>query len=264
MKRISFIIIGIMAAIAACTTKIDQVEDAQSLIGKVVDANGGADALHTLKDISFEYTFRINENNTEDVSIERYIFDGEVSYGQYSKRQCYALPQISGTHTQFFDGTKTISKVNGDVLTDQKPAYIGHALRKTNYYWFAMMFKLQDPGVNHKLLPEREVNGISYKVVEMTFGENIGETSDKYILYINPETYRIDQFLYTALGFGVKEPSLMELEYEEINGIYLSTYRRYAPADWEGNLIKEAWTEQITEKVKFNNGFDLRSIQNLL
>ena len=126
------------------------------------------------------------------------------------------------------------------------------------------MFKLLDPGVNHKLLPIRNVNGIDYKIVEMTFGENVGETSDKFVLYINPNTYRIDQFLYTATGFGVTEPSLMKVEYEKIDGVYLSTYRKYAPADWDGNVVKESWTEQFTRNVKFNNGFDLENIQALL
>ena len=95
-------------------------------------------------------------------------------------------------------------------------------------------------------------------------GENIGESNDRFILYINPTTYRIDQFLYTAVGFGVTTPSLMKLKYEQINGIYLSTYRKYAPADWNGHVTSDSWTEQITENVKFNNGFNLKTIQSSL
>ncbi len=257
MKRLSVEIVLIVLISFAITL---HAQDARELITKVVEANGGVNALHELKDVSFTYTFRITENNTVDVSKERYIFNGEISYALYTERQCYALPQLTGTHTQFFDGTKTVSKLDDKVITEEQPAYIGHALRKTNYYWFTMMFKLLDPGVNHKLLPAREVDGISYNIVEMTFGENVGEASDRYILYINPKTYRVDQFLYTAVGFGVTQPSLMKVEYEKINGIYLSTYRKYAKADWDGNVVKEVWTEQITENVKFNNGFDLENI----
>ncbi|UJH68608.1 DUF6503 family protein [Allomuricauda sp. SCSIO 65647] len=239
-----------------------QAQDARGLITKVVEANGGIKALRKLKDVSFDYTFKVSASNVVDVSKERYIFNGEVSYGKYTKRQVYALPQLKGTHTQFFDGKKTISMIDGSIITEQQPAYIGHALRKTNYYWFTMMFKLLDPGVNHKQLADRKVNGISYKIVEMTFGENVGESDDKYLLYINPDTYRIDQFLYTAKGFGVTEPSLMKLKYEKFGEVYLTTYRKYAPADWNGNVVKEAWTEQFTKNVKFNNGFDLNNIQN--
>ncbi len=256
-------LIKIVSVVLIIITTSLHAQDATTLIKKVVDANGGVNALHKLKDVSFDYTFKVTGNNIVDVSKERYIFNGEVSFGLYSKRQVYALPQLKGKHTQFFDGTKTVSKINGNVITDQQPAYIGHALRKTNYYWFAMMFKLLDPGVNHELLPSRKVDGKSYKIVEMTFGENVGESDDKYILYINPDTYLIDQFLYTAKGFGVTDPSLMIMKYEKINGVYLSTYRKYAPADWKGNVVKENWTEQFTKNVKFNNDFNLESIQSI-
>ncbi|SHJ38336.1 DUF6503 family protein [Aquimarina spongiae] len=259
MKKQIIRIVSVVLILVATTI---QAQDARELITKVVDANGGENALYKLKDVSFDYTFKVTGNNIVDVSKERYIFNGEVSYGKYSKRQVYAIPQMKGVHTQFFDGAKTVSKLDNNVITEKQPAYIGHALRKTNYYWFAMMFKLLDPGVNHKLLPTRKVNEISYKVVEMTFGDNIGETSDKYILYINPETHRIDQFLYTAKGFGVTEPSLMKVTYEKIDGVYVSTYRKYAPADWDGNVVKEVWTEQYTKNVKFNNGFNLENIQD--
>ena len=254
IKIIPFILISFVINVHA--------QDAKGLIAKVVEANGGIDALHKLKDVSFDYTFKMVENNVNDVSKERYIFDGEVSYARYTERQVYALPQMSGTHTQFFNGSITVSKLDGNIITEQQPAYIGHALRKTNYYWFAMMFKLLDPGVNHKMLASRNVDGIDYKIVEMTFGENVGEANDKFVLYINPTTYRVDQFLFTAKGFGVTEPSLMKLKYEEIDGIYLSTYRKYAPADWDGNVVKESWTEQFTKNVQFNNGFNLENIQS--
>lgn len=255
--------IKIVSVVLILFTTAVNAQDARTLITKVVDANGGIDALHKLKDVSFDYTFKVTGANIVDVSKERYIFNGEVSYAEYIKRQVYALPQLNGKHTQFFNGTKTESKIDGKIITEQQPAYIGHSLRKTNYYWFAMMFKLLDPGVNHKLLPNRKVNHISYKVVEMTFGDNIGDASDKYILYINPETYRIDQFLYTALAFGAKDPSLMKVKYEKIDGIYVSTYRKYAPADWNGNVLKETWTEQFTKNVKFNNNFSLDNIQKV-
>ena len=257
-------IIKIVLVVLVSFATTIHAQDARALITKVVEANGGINALHKLKDVSFDYTFRVAENNVVDVSKERYIFNGEISFAQYIQRQVYALPKMEGKHTQFYNGTKTVSKLDNKVITEEQPAYIGHALRKTNYYWFAMMFKLLDPGVNHKLLPTRKVNGITYKIVEMTFGEKVGETSDRYILYINPKTYRIDQFLYTALGFGVTEPSLMQLKYEKIKGIYLSTYRKYAPADWNGNVIKESWTEQLTQNVEFNNDFDLESIRRSL
>lgn len=256
LKIFPFVLITFVATV--------QAQEARELITKVVEANGGKNALHKLKDVSYDYTFIVKDNGLADVSNERYIFDGEVSYAQYTKRQVYVLPQMSGeTYTQFFNGRTTVSKIDGKVITEEQPAYIGHIFRKTNYYWFTMMFKLLDPGVNHKMLPSRDVDGVAYKIVEMTFGDNIGDSSnDKYILYINPKTYLIDQFLYNATGFGLTEPNIVKAKYEKIDGVYLSTHRKYASADWDGNVLKESWTEQLTKNVKFNNGYDLENIQN--
>ncbi|WP_298313225.1 DUF6503 family protein [uncultured Aquimarina sp.] len=261
MKKVIFKILPFVLIVFAFSVK---AQEAKELIAKVVEANGGKNALHKLKDVSFDYTFKVKDKDVEDISKERYIFDREVSFAEYTKRQVYAIPQMPGeTYTQFFNGTNSISKIDGKAIKEQQPAFIGHILRKTNYYWFTMMFKLSDPGVNHKILPSRKVEDITYKVIEMTFGDNIGESSqDKYILYINPQTHRVDQFLYNATGFGITEPSIMKVKYEKVDGIYLSTYRRYAPADWEGNKLEGSWTEQFTKNVKFNNGYNLENIQS--
>ncbi len=261
MKNLILKILPFVLVVSISTLK---AQEARQLISKVIDANGGKDALNKLKDVSYDYTFMVKDNKIEDISKERYIFNGEVSFAEYTKREVYALPQMPGKkYVQFFNGSKTTSIMDGKVITAQQPAFFGHILRKTNYYWFTMMFKLLDPGVHHKMLPTRTVDGTAYKIVEMTFGENIGESSqDKYILYINPTTHRIDQFLYSATGFGVTEPSIMKVNYEKIDGVYVSTYRKYAPADWNGNKKKGPWTEQYTTNVNFNNGYTLENIKN--
>ncbi|WP_394748872.1 hypothetical protein [Spongiimicrobium salis] len=257
MKKIIFLLL-----ITSISTS--QAQEAKTLINKVVEANGGKKALYNLKDVSYDYIFKVKDNNLADVSKERYIFDGEVSFAEYTKRQVFVLPQMPGKkYTQFFDGKNSISKMDGKIITDEQAVFLGHIFRKTNYYWFTMMFKLSDPGVNHKMLPSRNLDGITYKVVEMSFGDNIGESSkDRYILYINPETYRVDQFLYNATGYGITEPFITKVRYEKIEGIYLPTYRKYAPADWDGNVLKESWTEEFSKNVKFNNGYNLENIQS--
>ena len=53
------------------------------------------------------------------------------------------------------------------------------------------------------------------------------------------------------------------MEYEKVNGLNLTTYRKYAPANWEGEVIKEEWNEQISEHIEFNNGFTLTSISKV-
>lgn len=234
---------------------------AQELIQEVVKAVGGVERLKQLHDVEYEYEFKSKESGIQDISKERYIFDGEVSFATYSKREYFVLPDRKGDLVQYYDGKKTVSTINGKTITEEQAAYVGHFFRKTNYYWFNMMYKLLDPGIRYKMMDDRKVNGIKYKVVEMTFEENIGDTSDRYILYINPDTKLIDQFLFTVLGFGFSDPFLMQVKYEKMDGLQLTTYRKYAPANWEGKVIKEQWNEQISRKIKFNNGFTASSIQ---
>ena len=112
-------------------------------------------------------------------------------------------------------------------------------------------------------MDDRKVGEVAYKIVEMTFGEGVGETSDRYVLYINPETKMIDQFLFTVLGFGFEEPFLMKMKYEEKDGLMLSTYRTYAPANWQGDVVKQEWNEEISKNIKFNNGFTNSSITKI-
>ena len=238
-------------------------DDARPLIKQVVNAAGGVQKLRALKDVEYEYTFRSKEKGIKDVSIERYIFDGEYSFANYTTREYYVLPKMTGSMTQYYNGVKTVSHHEGQLITDEQAAYVGHFFRKTNFYWFSMMYKLLDPGVNLKMMDDRKVGSVSYKIVEMTFGDGIGETSDRYVLYINPKTKMIDQFLFTVLGFGFKEPFIMKMEYEEVDGLMLSTYRAYAPANWQGEVIKQEWNEEISRKIKFNNGFTESSITKI-
>ncbi|MEL6556716.1 MAG: DUF6503 family protein [Bacteroidota bacterium] len=242
---------------------IQAQNEAQQLIKEVVTAAGGIENLRSLQDVEYQYTFQSKDKGIKDVSVERYIFDGEISFAQYTARQYFVLPQMEGDLTQYFDGTKTVSHHNGQVITDEQAAYVGHFFRKTNFYWFTMMYKLLDPGIQFKMMEDRKVDNTNYQVVEMTFNEGVGETSDRYVLYINPETKMIDQFLFTVLGFGFKEPFLMKMKYEEVDGLMLSTYRAYAPANWEGKVIKEDWTEEISTNIKFKNNFDKTNITKI-
>ncbi len=163
---------------------------------------------------------------------------------------------------QAWDGLAATASLNDELLPEDHEA-IGFAnfLRKTNFYWFAMMHKLLDPGMVYALEEDRKVNGQVYNVVKVGYEDGVGDVQDTYVLYINPETKLVDQFLFTIMDFGIAEPKLMEVKYETIDGVQLTTYRRYADANWNDEVLNDAWTEEITENVKFNNGFSPVDLQ---
>ena len=70
MKKIILNILPLL--LISFVTNVD-AQTAEALIAKVVEANGGKDALHQLKDVSFDYTFEVKENKVVDVSKELFL-----------------------------------------------------------------------------------------------------------------------------------------------------------------------------------------------
>jgi len=102
----------------------------------------------------------------------------------------------------------------------------------------------------------RRVGDTNYELVRVGFQDGVGDVADTYLVYINPNTWRIDQFLFTVLDFGKTEPLMMKVEYERVDGVLLGTKRLYAPSSWSGEMTgKPKWTEEISVGIRFDNGF---------
>lgn len=55
--------------------------------------------------------------------------------------------------------------------------------------------------------------------------------------------------------FGAMEiPNLMQLEYENIDGMLIPTKRKYKKSTWNADISDEPWIHVIWSNVKFNNG----------
>ena len=237
----------------AAEARADRVSDAakaRALVEQMVKAVGGRERLRRLRDVQYTYAYRLPDGK-EDVSIERYVFDGELSWARYTKREAVVLPQLEGEMIQGFDGQSSWMIVAGKRVRDPKLLKMADFLRKTNYYWLTMMFKLLDPGVHHSYQGEATLDGRRFHVVKIGFSRGVGDVQDTYVLYINPETKLVDQFLFTVLDFGIKEPNLMRVRYETIEGLKLPTYREYARATWDGKVLEPKWTKEISTKFRF-------------
>ncbi len=258
-KTFTFIVTtSILVISLACQQKqIDPAENPKGLVEQMVAAIGGIDKLHSLKDVEYTYTYQDLTTNQKDVSIERYIFEGELSWAKFETREKVVLPQMPGEMFQGYNGSESWMTIDGKLVEgDPQMAKFCDFLRKTNYYWFTMMFKLLDPGLNYEYNGTKNVNGIDYNLVKIAFGEGIGDAQDTYVLYINPETKLVDQFLFTVMDFGAAEPRLMKVEYEEVQGVKLPARRKYVRANWQGEPQNDEWTAEISTNIKFNNGFD--------
>lgn len=235
------------------TSLLGSSERGKELAEKVVKRAGGIRELYSKKDIEYVYIVRHHDGKI-DVSVEKYIFDGEFSRGEYVLHESF-IPDLKEEVIQGYNGKNTWMTIGSGEVENKKHLRTADFLRKTNYYWLTMMFKLTDPGTNHKYLGSRDTGEKTYELVELTFDEGTGDVQDTYILYIDPETMLVDRFLFTVMDFNRTEPLLMEVTYSSHQGIMLPVYRRFVQSDWQGNPVSHEWTEEISVNPEFNNGF---------
>ena len=223
------------------------------LVYNMVQKVGNYSMLAKHKDVVYTYNYQTPDGKA-DISTEKYIFDGELSYGAYQQHE-RTFADLEGLMEQGYDGQEFWLRHDGKVLADTTRLKRVAFNRPTNFYWFAMFQKLLDPGLNYEHLGEKTINNLAYDVVKVSFNSN-GETpTDIYQLYINKETSLVDQFLFTVVNFGVIEtPYLMTLQYEKIGGLLIPTKRQYKKSTWDATLSDEPWINVSWSNIKFNNG----------
>ncbi len=246
-------VLGVLASFAFFASASAQKTDAKSreLLDALSKVNGGYEALSAKNDVEIKYVYD-NFEKGKDVSLERYIFDGEHSWASYEQHDINVLPGTEGVALQsFVDNTSTIT-LAGKAITDPKAIGGTTFLRKANYYWFAMMYKLENPGSNYKHLGTEKIGDVTYDKVSLIYDG--GAENDQYVLYFNPNTHLVDQFLFSLPAWKINDPILkMTLEYEVIDGVYVATLRKGFMPNKEGGYTPIGVF--TTSNVKFNNGF---------
>lgn len=230
-------------------------EKSLSLLNDLVSLTGGYEALAAKKDVQFNYLYD-NFEKGKDVSLERHIIGGEHSWGSYEHHDLNVLPKQTGTAVQSLVDGKPALTLNGNAISDEKALGATVFLRRVNFYWFTMLYKLQDDGTQYKYLGTEKVNNIEYHKVSLKYDAAVTkkEKNDEYILFFNPKTHLIDLFYFSLPDFGINEPILkMTMEYKVIEGIYIPVKRKsYGP---DKNGVYHLGGEYTFSDIKFNNGF---------
>lgn len=223
------------------------------LVYNMVQKVGNYDSLAKKKDVLYTYKYQTPDGKA-DISKEKYLFDGELSYGEYQQHE-RTFEDLKGKIEQGYDGSGYWLKHNGEILNDTTRLKRVAFNRPTNFYWFTMFQKLLDPGVNYEYLGEKTIAEKAYDVVKISFTTSDEKPTDVYQLYINKNTSLVDQFLFSVVDFGVMEtPYLMHLEYEEVDGMLIPTKRLYKKSTWNADLSEEPWIQVTWTDIKFNNG----------
>lgn len=279
MKTIPFIGIALSSLVLSCNqgtpaetpaTETQPLDEAQTedvinfknkgheLIYDMVQVVGDYDAWHRKKDVVYTYTSQTPDGQT-DISTEKYIFDGELSYGAY-ERHDRSFPDMEGLIEQGYDGKEFWLKHKGEHSNDEEKLKSVAFRRPTNFYWFAMLPKLLDPEVNYEHLGDTTINSVDYSVVKTSF---VSETpTDIYQLYINKETSLVDQFLFTVADYGVMDtPFLMKLNYQDVDGLLIPVQRRYKKSTWNAAEDDSDWIKANWSNIKFDNGLSVEDFE---
>ena len=258
-KLVLVLSISIFVLTAAEAQKIDA--KSRMLYDALEDVNGGYKKLAKKKDVQFMYYYD-DKAKGMDISMEKHIFDGEHSWAEYKQHPVNVLPDMQGVAVQSLVMNKPAVTLDGKKIMDE--AALGGAvfLRKVNLYWFAMMYKLTDPGTVSEYQGQKDYKGKTYETVRLSYenGATGKAADDEYILYFNPETHLVDIFYFSLPALGINDPILaMECDYTKVDGILLATERRaYAPN-------KEGKYGQIgaysTKDIKFKNKFKMEDFK---
>ncbi|QNK78715.1 hypothetical protein H7F37_06480 [Winogradskyella sp. PAMC22761] len=224
----------------------------QELVYNLTQKTGNYKTLLNKKDVVYTYTYQTPDGK-KDVSTEKYMFNGELSYGAYKQHE-RTLPNLKGSIEQGYDGNEYWLKQNGVRINDEASLKRVAFNRPTNFYWFSMLPKLLDPGVVYDYLGEKSIDNKAYDIVKISFNSEDNKPTDIYQIYINKETGMVDQFLFTVADFGVMDtPNLMQLEYEDIDGMLIPTKRQYKKSNWEAEVTDLPWIYVIWTDIKFDN-----------
>jgi len=262
LKNLNFIAVLLLIGLFASCNNNHQIEHEETkpkvdnkgheLVLNMINKVGDYKQLREKNDVTYTYTYT-TPNGEADVSTEKYLFDGEYSYGNYSKHE-RTLPQLEGGIEQGYDGNEFWLKHNGEVIQDEAMMKRVSFNRPTNFYWFTMMQKLADPGLNYEYLEKESREDSEYDIVRVTFVSQGEKPTDIYQLYINEETSIVDKFLFTVADFGAMTPKLMEVEYEEIEGMLIPTKRQYKNSTWNADITDEPWIKVAWTDIQFDTG----------
>ena len=227
---------AVLALLLALAAPAARAGDGAEIVGKMVAAHGGMEAWAAAPTVAFTEEFRQGEATSG--------FPGRVIVEQGARR---ARLDYSGMQATW-DGEKAWS-VNWMIPTPPR------FLALLNYYFVNLPWLTQDDGVN---LGEPGTATLwddptEYITVKMTFDAGVGDTPDDYyLLYIDPETYRLkaNEYIvtYSSLlpdGTTATDPHILIYdEYTEVAGLVVPTHYTIYEADRSiyGSCVFSDWS----------------------
>ena len=175
---------------------------ADTVAWRMVETMGGLEAWQDLPYLRFEFAAH---DGAGRVPVARHLWNRRT--GEYRLEWS---PATDSTYQALFN----VRSREGDVFlngqpvdTSQQNILLKHAYTRfiNDTYWMLAPVKVFDPGVNRTYIPDSST--VETDVIRLTFGD-VGLTpNDRYYLYIDKETNRLQEWAYVLQGNPTADPS---------------------------------------------------------
>lgn len=231
-------------------------EAARSLAHQTMEAMGGEARWAAVRLLRFDFTSRrdgqpgATHRHWWDRHTGAYRLEGTDREGR-SYRVLFDVDTREGRAWR--DGVELAGDDLAALLTTAYGRFINDS------YWLLMPWKWLDPGVVLAHEGSREIEGSTFEVVSLAFGDGVGLTSsDRYWAFVSPTTGLMDRWAYVlqdeAGAPGGGEPTSWAWDEWRATqaGIRLSTVRRRLGGPDVQILfpVAEAWSEPSEELLR--------------
>ncbi|MHA6248049.1 DUF6503 family protein [Pontibacter sp. CAU 1760] len=211
MNKILYLFLAVLLG-TACrpneATDTTAPTDYPAYFQEVLEAHGGLAKWQELSSMQFELYNNSNgktETHLIDTNTRKDLVQGDGYTVGYDGSEVWVSPTLAA-----FEG--------------KSPRFY-HNLY---FYFYAMPFVLADPGVQYSQEENLMIQGKTYNVIGISFGENVGDTpEDRYRVLVDPATKRIEWLLYTITYFdknAADEFKAMKFDgYEQHHGMIFPT-----------------------------------------
>jgi len=150
-------------------------------VSKVFNAHGGIDKWNAFEGMYYEIE-KEAANDIYDIALK-------------SRKSLIRMAH----HELGYDGENVWLKNLDTVAYKSNPKFYYNLM----FYFYAMPFVLGDDGINFKEAPVLNFEGKTYPGILISYDSGIGESpEDEYILYYNPDTYKMEWLGYTVTYFS--------------------------------------------------------------
>ncbi|APU69196.1 DUF6503 family protein [Christiangramia flava] len=131
---------------------------------------------------------------------EAIAFDIDLSFNGNSRLNATISMLANSSRIKLEKKDGTVLIFDGEKVFQQSGDLIDTGARFDIFTWpyfFALPFKLTDPGTMWEEKPDRDMEGQNYHTARLTFQSQIGDSPDDwYLIYQDPETLRLKAAAY--------------------------------------------------------------------